>query len=49
MAASGRLAEGAQERLSKLEARFRAIQLTPARTGTDGFYVCVLERAAKPD
>ena len=49
MAASGRLAEGAQARLAKLEARFGAIQLTPARTGTDGFYVCVLERAATPD
>ena len=45
MAASGRLAEGAQERLAQLEARFGAIQLTPRRTGTDGFYVCVLERA----
>lgn len=46
MAASGRLAEGAQERLANLEARFGAIQLTPARTGTDGFYVCVLEKRA---
>jgi 16S rRNA (cytosine967-C5)-methyltransferase len=45
MAQSGRLVEGAQERLAKLEGRFGAIQLTPARTGTDGFYVCVLEKA----
>ena len=45
MAQSGRLAEGAKERLAKLEGRFGAIQLTPLRTGTDGFYVCVLERA----
>ncbi len=44
MAQSGRLAEGAKERLAKLEGRFGAIQLTPLRTGTDGFYVCVLER-----
>ncbi len=44
MAASGRLAEGAKERLARLEGRFGAIQLTPRRTGTDGFYVCVLER-----
>ncbi|MCP2669965.1 RsmB/NOP family class I SAM-dependent RNA methyltransferase [Maricaulaceae bacterium EIL42A08] len=45
MAQSGRLADGAKERLAKLEGRFGAIQLTPLRTGTDGFYVCVLERA----
>ena len=45
MTASGRLAEGAQERLAQLEGRFGAIQLTPHRTGTDGFYVCVLEQA----
>lgn len=45
MAQSGRLAEGAQERLKVLEGRFGAIQLTPHRTGTDGFYVCVMQRA----
>jgi 16S rRNA (cytosine967-C5)-methyltransferase len=45
MAKSGRLVDGAQARLAKLEGRFGAIQLTPHRTGTDGFYVCVLERA----
>ena len=45
IAASGRLAEGAQDRLARLQGRFGAIQLTPRRTGTDGFYVCVLERA----
>lgn len=44
MAASGRLAEGAQDRLAAYEGEFGAIQLTPRRTGTDGFYVCVLER-----
>jgi 16S rRNA (cytosine967-C5)-methyltransferase len=48
MAASGRLADGAQDRLAKLEGRFGAIQLTPRRTGTDGFYVCVLERKPAP-
>lgn len=48
MAASGRLAEGARDRLAKLEGRFGAIQLTPRRTGTDGFYVCVLERKPAP-
>lgn len=48
MAASGRLAEGAAERLAQLEGRFGAIQLTPRRTGTDGFYVCVLERKPAP-
>jgi len=47
MAASGRLAEGAQEGLAELEGRFGAIQLTPRRTRTDGFYVCVLERAGE--
>ncbi|MFP4519177.1 MAG: RsmB/NOP family class I SAM-dependent RNA methyltransferase [Oceanicaulis sp.] len=45
MAASGRLADGAKGRLAKLEGRHGAIQLTPLRTGTDGFYVCVLEKA----
>lgn len=46
MAASGRLADGARARLARLEGRHGAIQLTPHRTGTDGFYVCVLEKAA---
>lgn len=44
MAQSGRLAQGAVERLAALEGRFQAIQLTPHRSGTDGFYVCVMER-----
>ena len=46
MAASGRLADGAKARLARLEGRHGAVQLTPHRTGTDGFYVCVLEKAA---
>jgi len=46
MAASGRLADGAKARLAKLEGRHGALQLSPLRTGTDGFYVCVLERQA---
>ena len=45
MAASGRLKDGARERLAALEGRHGAIQLTPLRTDTDGFYVCVLEKA----
>lgn len=45
IASSGRLADGAKDRLSKLEGRHGAIQLTPRRTGTDGFYICVLEKA----
>ena len=45
MSQSGRLADGAQERLAALESRFGAVQLSPARTDTDGFYVCVLQRA----
>jgi len=46
MAQSGRLTEPAQAQLQALEGRFGAIQLTPHRTDTDGFYVCVLERSA---
>jgi 16S rRNA (cytosine967-C5)-methyltransferase len=46
IASSGRLADGAKARLAKLEGRHGAIQLSPHRTGTDGFYVCVLEKAA---
>ncbi|MEQ8434980.1 MAG: RsmB/NOP family class I SAM-dependent RNA methyltransferase [Oceanicaulis sp.] len=45
IAGSGRLADGAKARLAKLEGRHGAIQLSPHRTGTDGFYVCVLEKA----
>lgn len=45
VAASGRLADGAKATLAKLESRHGAIQLTPLRTGTDGFYICVLEKA----
>ncbi|MGJ3232981.1 MAG: RsmB/NOP family class I SAM-dependent RNA methyltransferase [Oceanicaulis sp.] len=45
VASSGRLADGAKAKLAKLEGRHGAIQLSPLRTGTDGFYVCVLEKA----
>jgi len=45
MAGSGRLKEHAADSLAAFEGRFGALQLTPHRTGTDGFYVCVMERA----
>lgn len=47
MAQSACLLEGAEAELKALEGRFGAIQLSPNRTNTDGFYVCVLERATK--
>jgi 16S rRNA (cytosine967-C5)-methyltransferase len=42
---SGGLADGAEERLKACEGAHGALQLSPARTGTDGFYVCVMEKA----
>lgn len=42
--ASGELAEGAVERLKACEGQHGALQLSPGRTDTDGFYICVLER-----
>lgn len=44
MRASGGLAKGAEEILVKCEGMHGALQLSPARTDTDGFYICVLER-----
>ena len=44
--ASGALTEAGQTALKPCETRFGALQLTPRRTGSDGFYICVLERAA---
>ncbi len=43
--ASGRLTDEGEIVLAACAGRFDALQLTPARTGTDGFYVCVLEKA----
>ena len=48
MQASGGLREGAAETLKAFEGRHEAVQLSPGRTGTDGFYVCVLERSLQP-
>ncbi|MDG1418984.1 MAG: MFS transporter, partial [Maricaulis sp.] len=45
--ASGGLAEGAVELLEPCVGKHGAIQMTPNRTGTDGFYVCVMERAGE--
>ena len=45
--ASGGLAEGAVELLEPCVGKHGAIQLSPNRTGTDGFYVCVMERAGE--
>ena len=42
--ATGQLAEGAREVLEKCVGAHGALQLSPARTDTDGFYVCVMER-----
>ena len=41
---TGQLTEQGDLDIGACEGRFGALQLTPARTGTDGFYVCVLER-----
>jgi 16S rRNA (cytosine967-C5)-methyltransferase len=45
IASSGGLTDGAEVALGALEGRFGAIQLSPHRSNTDGFYVCVLERS----
>ena len=42
--ASGGLADGADAALEPCVGDHGAIQLSPARTDTDGFYICVLER-----
>lgn len=44
--ASGGLAEGAEEKLEACVTDLGALQLSPGRTDTDGFYICVLERSA---
>ena len=41
---TGQLAEGAREILERCTVEHGALQLSPARTDTDGFYVCVMER-----
>lgn len=41
---TGELTEQGDLDIAACEGRFGALQLTPARTGTDGFYVCVLGR-----
>ena len=46
MASSGGLKDDAEGALRALEGRFDAVQLSPHRSQTDGFYVCVLERTA---
>ena len=43
--ATGQLVDGAREILAACEGAHGALQLSPARTDTDGFYICVLERA----
>lgn len=43
---TGLLTEEGEIAVGACETRFGAVQLTPARTGTDGFYICVLEKAA---
>ena len=45
MQLSGGLAQGAEEILAKCVGAHGALQLSPARTDTDGFYICVMERA----
>lgn len=42
--ASGQLTEEGALTLSACAGEHGALQLTPARTGTDGFYVCAMER-----
>jgi len=46
MRATGGLTEEGEIAVGACETRFGAVQLTPARTGTDGFFVCVLENIA---
>jgi 16S rRNA (cytosine967-C5)-methyltransferase len=42
------LTEAGRERLTQLAGGGHQLQLTPARTGTDGFFVALFERAAQP-
>ncbi|PWE17382.1 MFS transporter [Marinicauda salina] len=42
--ASGELTDEGEIQVGACEGRHGALQLTPARTGTDGFYVCVMEK-----
>ncbi len=42
--ASGGLVEGAEDLLAACITEHGALQLSPGRTDTDGFYICVLER-----
>jgi 16S rRNA (cytosine967-C5)-methyltransferase len=44
--ATKELTEGAVELLEPCVGNHGALQLSPARTDTDGFYICVLEKAA---
>ena len=44
MKQTGQLLEGAEEKLRAFQEEHLALQLTPDRTDTDGFYVAVLER-----
>ncbi|MFS2317964.1 RsmB/NOP family class I SAM-dependent RNA methyltransferase [Maricaulis sp. D1M11] len=44
--ASGGLTAGASETLEACVTDLGALQLSPGRTDTDGFYICVLEREA---
>lgn len=46
MEATGLLTEEGRIQIGACAGEFGAVQLTPARTGTDGFYVCVLEQEA---
>lgn len=45
MASTGLLTEEGEIQIGACAGRFGAVQLTPARVGTDGFYVCVMEKA----
>jgi 16S rRNA (cytosine967-C5)-methyltransferase len=44
MEATGQLADGARTVLEACTGAHGALQLSPARTDTDGFYICVMER-----
>ena len=44
MASTGLLTEEGEIQIGACAGRFGAVQLTPARTGTDGLYVCVMEK-----
>lgn len=41
---TGLLTDEGEVQIGACAGRFGAVQLTPARTGTDGFYVCVMEK-----